>query len=253
MHSVTRCVLVAGFAMAALAGSGCPPDALTPGQLAVVAHDVRAGSPASIPVRLPPADRVYASTGTRGVTLSFDDGPDPMWTPQVLQVLRRHRLHAVFCMIGYRARAHPELVRQVAAEGHALCNHTLDHDAGLGYRPVPVMDRNLRATDTLLITASGVRPRYFRAAHGDFTPALVAVARRLGMASLGWHVTAADWRSPGVMTPGAIAAQVAATVRPGCIILFHDGGSPGTHWHTVDALELVLAELDRRQLPVTDP
>jgi peptidoglycan/xylan/chitin deacetylase (PgdA/CDA1 family) len=249
----SRWVLVMGLAIAALGGSARAPEAPPAGGLAVIAQDPRAHRPAPVRLRLAPADRVYSVTGAAGVTLSFDDGPDPLWTPQVLAVLRQHHVHAVFCMIGFRARAHPELVREVIAGGHALCNHTADHDPALGLRAVPEMERNLRTTDDVMTAAGGVRPRYFRAAHGNFTPALVGVARRLGLASLGWQVTASDWQSPEVMTPEAIAAQVTRTVRPGCIVLFHDGGSPGTHWQTVDALELVLADLDRRGRRVTDP
>jgi peptidoglycan/xylan/chitin deacetylase (PgdA/CDA1 family) len=194
---------------------------------------------------------VYEVTGTPAVTLTFDDGPDPQWTPRVLAVLERHHVRAVFCMVGYRVRSHPELVREVVAGGNALCNHTINHDPALGTKTVATMEENLRENSRLITAASGgVAPRYFRAPHGNFTPALVHVARRLGMASLGWEVTSSDWQSP-LMTPKNMANWVGRTMKPGCLILFHDGGSPGTHAHTVAGLDLVLSDLDRRGWPTT--
>jgi peptidoglycan/xylan/chitin deacetylase (PgdA/CDA1 family) len=152
-------------------------------------------------------------------------------------------------MVGFRVRAHPELVRQVVADGNALCNHTVDHDPTIGGKSTAAIERNLRENDALITKASGgIAPRYFRAPHGDFTPRLVGVADRLGLASLGWKVTSSDWQSP-LMTPAAIANWVGRTMKPGSMILFHDGGSPGTHWHTVAGLRLVLADLAHRNWP----
>jgi peptidoglycan-N-acetylglucosamine deacetylase len=225
-------------------GPGPAPKAVAPvGQLA------RAVAGAAGPVHLPPADGVYEETGNRAVGITFDDGPDPTWTPQVLAVLRQHHVRAVFCMVGFRVRAHPELVRQVVADGHALCNHTVDHDPTIGRKSVREIERNLRENNELITRASGgVAPRYFRAPHGDFTPRLVQVAHRLGLASLGWRVTSSDWQDP-LMQPAAMANWVGRTVRPGSIVLFHDAGSPGTHWHTVAGLRLILADLAKRHWP----
>ncbi|MEU2615660.1 polysaccharide deacetylase family protein, partial [Micromonospora sp. NPDC007271] len=75
-----------------------------------------------------------AITGTSAVALTFDDGPDPRYTPQVLALLREHHLTATFCVVGENARAHPDLIRAIVAGGHTLCNHTWNHDVALGRR-----------------------------------------------------------------------------------------------------------------------
>jgi peptidoglycan/xylan/chitin deacetylase (PgdA/CDA1 family) len=207
----------------------------------------RAGAPASpVTAHLPPASFVYENTGSAGIALTFDDGPSPIWTPKVLQVLAKYRVHAVFCMVGFRIRQHPELVRAVAAAGHTLCNHTVEHDPSIGRWSAKDIRADLVQNDELITAASGgVRPRYFRSPHGDFTPRIVEVARELGLASLGWRVTSSDWASPPPRAR-AIATNVLTTLRPGSIILFHDAGSPGTHAHTVAALPLVISGLERR-------
>ncbi|WP_344306255.1 polysaccharide deacetylase family protein [Fodinicola feengrottensis] len=206
-----------------------------PNQRAVAAH-------------LKPASFVYEDTGSAGIQLTFDDGPSPLWTPKVLQVLAKYHVHAIFCMVGFRVREHPELVRAVADAGHTLCNHTVEHDPSIGTWSVPDIRADLVENNELITAASGgVKPVYFRSPHGDFTPRIVEVAREVGLASLGWKVTATDWADP---PPPAwdIAANIHHHVRPGSIILFHDAGSPGTHAQTVAALKLVLDDFQRRHL-----
>ena len=74
---------------------------------------------------------------TPEVALTFDDGPDPTYTPQVLALLRPYRVKATFCVVGENAQAHPDLVRQIVADGHTLCNHSWHHDVLLGTRSRP--------------------------------------------------------------------------------------------------------------------
>ncbi|MFC7479229.1 polysaccharide deacetylase family protein [Luedemannella flava] len=88
----------------------------------------------------------WTTTGTRTVALTFDDGPDPRWTPAVLALLRRHRVHATFCLIGRNAARHPKLVRAIVAGGHTLCNHTWRHDIDLGRRSPAAIRADLTAT-----------------------------------------------------------------------------------------------------------
>jgi peptidoglycan/xylan/chitin deacetylase (PgdA/CDA1 family) len=201
---------------------------------------------------LRPDNHIFETNGTPGVTLTFDDGPDPRWTPQVLAVLREFHVKAVFCEIGFRVRQHPELTREVVREGHTLCNHTMWHQPALGKKPAAQIVRDLAETNWAISRASGgVRPYYFRAPHGDFTDREVRVAAGLGLASLGWKVTSSDWQNP-LMTPANMENWVSRTMYPGCIILFHDGGSPGTHWHTVAGLKLILNDIvNKRHWKVT--
>ncbi|GGM29189.1 polysaccharide deacetylase family protein [Dactylosporangium sucinum] len=173
-------------------------------------------------------------TGTQAVALTFDDGPDPVNTPRILQVLREHHVKATFCMVGFRVRDHPELVRQIAADGHTLCNHSWQHLLNLAKREPGYIDWDLRHTNDMIHAAVGpdVPVRYFRAPGGNFTPELVAKAKSLGMESIYWDVDPQDWNhKPDANAQAHIARvvrDVQRHVRPGSIVLSHDNGQPDT-------------------------
>jgi peptidoglycan/xylan/chitin deacetylase (PgdA/CDA1 family) len=188
---------------------------------------------------LKPASTPYRHTGSRAVALTFDDGPDPRWTPQVLALLRQYHIKATFCLIGVKVKAHPKLVRKIAADGHTLCNHTMRHDEKLKTKSQAAIDADLRATSALITKASGgVRPTYFGAPAGNWSGVIVSVARKQGMASIGWGVDPRDWSKPPTHT---IIARVRAGLAPGVIVLMHDGG--GDRSRTVAACKVLLPEL----------
>lgn len=182
------------------------------------------------------------TTGGRGVALTFDDGPDPRYTPQTLALLRSWRVKATFCLVGVNARAYPQLVRAIVAEGHTLCNHSWNHDIRLGSRPRADIQADLsRANEAIRAAAPGASIFYYRQPGGRWTSAVVTVARGLGMTSLHWAVDPADWRRPG---PSTIAARVIAGTGAGDIVLLHDAG--GDRSGTVSALRSILPSLARR-------
>ncbi|WP_344309972.1 polysaccharide deacetylase family protein [Fodinicola feengrottensis] len=247
--------LFGAFGVAVLLGltMGCDAGSPTPNAVTVPvpsttpsAEPTPSASGSALPTvngHLKPDNHIYETNGTQSVALSFDDGPDPTWTPQILAVLREYHVHAVFCEIGFRVKQHPELTKMVAKDGNTLCNHTMWHKPELGKKPAPQIVKDLADTNWLIQRASGgVRPVYFRAPQGDFTDREVQVAAGLGLASLGWKVTSSDWQKP-LMTPKNMLNWVDRTMQPGCIILFHDGGSPGTHAHTVAGLKLILDDI----------
>jgi peptidoglycan/xylan/chitin deacetylase (PgdA/CDA1 family) len=191
--------------------------------------------PAPPPLLLP-TSTPYRRTGSADVALTFDDGPDPTWTPQVLRLLRKYHVKATFCLIGVNVQAHPELVKKIVADGHALCDHTMHHDEHLKDKSHAAMLSDMRQTSALITKASGgVKPMYFRAPGGNWSPELVSAARSLGMASLGWQVDPRDWMKPPA---GTIVARVRAATKPGSIILMHDGG--GDRSRSVSALRTLL-------------
>ncbi|MEJ2871806.1 polysaccharide deacetylase family protein [Actinomycetospora sp. OC33-EN08] len=178
----------------------------------------------------------------KAVALTFDDGPDPAFTPRILDLLAAHRAHATFCMVGRAAQAHPDLVRRVVAEGHRLCNHTITHDAGIGMRTPDVMTRQLQISRDLLAQVSGdADVDYFRAPEGKWSPALVRSSAQDGMRALGWTVDPLDWTQPGA---DAIVARVQQRTHPGAVVLLHDGGGPRDQ--TVAAVEALLPWLADR-------
>lgn len=190
----------------------------------------------------PAAMGVMMITGDRGVALTFDDGPNPAYTPKVLALLRANHLHATFCVVGTEVRKYPQLVAQIAREGHSLCNHSWHHELDLGSWPASKIRANLnRTNDEIRRAAPGAVIRYFRQPGGLWTRRGVNVAAELGMFSIGWTVDPSDWEKP---PSGTIRARVLAQSYPGAVILMHDGG--GDRSSTVAACRSLLPALRHR-------
>jgi len=182
------------------------------------------------------------------VVLTFDDGPDPTWTPQVLTLLRQAKVHAVFCLVGREARKHADLVRQVLREGHTLCDHTENHDEHLPADRTAAARLEIARGAEALIRATGVHPVWFRAPGGEWSPAVERIVGEEGMVPLKWTVDPRDWERPRA---SVIAARVLLGARPGSIILLHDGG--GDRAGTVAALRYLLVNLPRLGLTFAEP
>ncbi|MEU8033777.1 polysaccharide deacetylase family protein [Streptomyces sp. NPDC049099] len=189
------------------------------------------------------AEIAHASDGgAHAVNITIDDGPDPRWTPQVLQLLRASGVKATFCMVGPQAQAHPELVRQVVAAGHRLCDHTVSHDTTMDKKPEAYQSQEVLEAERQISKASGgVRPMYYRAPGGAFTPYSRQLAASHGMRPLGWNVDSKDFERPGAQ---AIVATVQRELSNGPTILFHDAG--GDRSQTVAALRTLLPWLKQQ-------
>ena len=175
--------------------------------------------------------------GPKVVALTIDDGPSPVYTPQILAVLRQYQVTASFSMIGQNAAAFPAIAREVAAAGHMIVNHTWNH-YNLGCLPTAaVRDEISRATDAIH-AATGQRPGMFRAPYGVWPPAVFSYCAQAGLTPLAWSVDPRDWSRPGVR---AIVRDIEAGTRTGSIILEHDGG--GNRSQTVAALKIWLPRL----------
>lgn len=179
--------------------------------------------------------------GRPAVALTLDDGPDPHWTPPVLQILREEGVVATFCTVGTMATAHPELVRAEAAEGHAACDHTVHHDEHLDRRPPPEMAAEVNGQADTLRDILGTDPPYYRAPGGNLSPPMIEMAHARGMRVLHWSADVADFR---LHSPPRMLAWMLSQVRPGTIILLHDGG--GNRAATVAMLRPLIQELKVR-------
>jgi peptidoglycan/xylan/chitin deacetylase (PgdA/CDA1 family) len=193
-----------------------------------------------------PGDSVRRTTSTT-VALTFDDGPDPVQTPKMLDLLKKNGVTATFCLVGVQVQAHPELVRRIVAEGHALCNHSWDHSFTLGKQKSSQIRADLaRTNDAIQTAAPGAPIDYFRAPGGNFTDRLVTVADGFGMTSLYWDVDPRDWDQPAEETDSAhvdrVVDQVERNVRKGSIVLSHDFKQS----NTIDAYAILLPRLAAR-------
>lgn len=200
--------------------SASAPEAQPQDQVAKVAEDIAHAS-----------DR-----GAKGLNITIDDGPDPVWTPQVLELLKDSGVKATFCMVGTQAEAYPDLVKAVVADGHRLCNHTVSHDTAMDTKSEAYQRQQILDAERMITKASGgVRPQYYRAPGGAFTPYSRHLAASRGMRPLGWNVDTKDFEHPGVET---MVATVKSEISNGPTILFHDAG--GERSQTLAALRQVL-------------
>jgi peptidoglycan-N-acetylglucosamine deacetylase len=171
------------------------------------------------------------------VALTLDDGPDPTHTPAVLALLRKHGIRATFFLVGENAAEHPALVREIVGEGHHLANHTWTHPDLRRLSDSQIRDE-LERTSDVLQAAAGKPLTWFRAPGGDFSPVALRTCSELGMRAMGWSVDPRDWARPGI---SHITDRVLKAVRPGSIVLNHDGG--GDRSQTIAALRTYLPVL----------
>ncbi|MFE2235345.1 polysaccharide deacetylase family protein [Streptomyces sp. NPDC059442] len=208
-----------------------------------------AQNPARPPARVPESIAHASESGGQAVNITIDDGPDPRWTPDVLRILKKNDVKAVFCMIGPQARQHPELVKQVVADGHRLCDHTTDHDTTMDRKSPEYQKQQILAAKKMIEDAAGgATVEYYRAPGGAFTPDSRRIAAAAGMRPLGWNVDTKDFHRPGTQ---AIVDTVRNELPNGPTILFHDGG--GDRSQTVAALEQVLPWLKEQGHPTGFP
>ncbi|WP_412753685.1 polysaccharide deacetylase family protein [Krasilnikovia sp. M28-CT-15] len=182
--------------------------------------------------------RVHAARKT--VALTFDDGPHPRYTPQVLNLLRKYHVKATFCIVGDNAARYPKLVRRIRAEGHRLCNHTRSH-ANMARLSNSAARRQITKAQQQIRAAAGVSPTVFRFPYGSSSARVRAIVRSCGLRNLGWTVDTRDWERPSART---ITARVLRGARPGAVVLMHDGG--GNRSHTVASLDSTIRQLQRK-------
>ncbi|GGV54005.1 polysaccharide deacetylase family protein [Streptomyces longisporoflavus] len=206
----------------------------------------QAGTTDSAPAAKKPAVKPVSKTiahasekGKRGINITIDDGPDPKWTPQMLDLLKQYDVKATFCMVGTQAQAHPDIVKKVVADGHRLCDHSISHNTGMDKESNAYQAKQILDAERMITKASGgVRPMYYRAPGGAFTPYSRKLAADRGMRPLGWNVDTKDFERPGT---DAIIATVERELPNGPTLLFHDAG--GDRTQTVEALRTLLPRL----------
>ncbi|WP_233476402.1 polysaccharide deacetylase family protein [Paenibacillus sonchi] len=182
-------------------------------------------------------------TAQKVIALTFDDGPDPSETDQILDVLQQYNAKCTFFAIGKRIAAYPEVARRVITEGHELANHTYNHV----YFKKPISEQQiqeeLELTEKEIVKVSGRHSSLFRPPGGMYDETLVDVSNSMGLKPVlwSWHQDTRDWNRPGVYS---ISSRVIRNARNGDIVLFHD------HVHgqsqTREALKIILPELQKQ-------
>jgi peptidoglycan/xylan/chitin deacetylase (PgdA/CDA1 family) len=186
-----------------------------------------------------------AVSGAR-LALTFDDGPDPTHTREVLALLEARGHRGTFFVIGRRAREHAELCAEIVRRGHGLANHSFTHSHATPFWPAPRLAEDLERAQALLV-AAGARARWFRPPIGILSPRVVAAAARARLELVGWTASARDGVASA--TVERAAARLERALRPGAILVLHDAAERGGRAPICAAvLARVLDALDTRGL-----
>jgi peptidoglycan-N-acetylglucosamine deacetylase len=188
-----------------------------------------------------------------GVALTFDDGPHPEGTPAVLDVLEEAGIKATFFLVGEQVERRPALAAEIAARGHLVALH------GYRHRPQPAMGARAAREDMargaeVISEAAGAAAVWHRPPYGLYSPAGLDAARQRGLKPILWSLWGKDWRR--LTTPERIAARATRDLHAGDVILLHDAdfySSRGSHERTVEALKLIVGELERQKIGTVLP
>ena len=178
--------------------------------------------------------------GQRCISLTFDDGPTSLRTPQVLEILRKSNVQATFFVIGKQAEQHPELLRRAVADGHLIGNHTYSHPALFCFLMPGRLRREIEQGQETIERICGYKPRYFRSPVGLRHPLLNLYLKQSNLEYISWRIRSFDTLAK---RPEAILRRIYRGVTPGDIVLLHDNAAASA---TLEALPQLIHELKQR-------
>jgi peptidoglycan-N-acetylglucosamine deacetylase len=197
------------------------------------------------------------ATFKKNVALTFDDGPSPKWTPQVLEILKANHVRATFFMIGQNARANPSLVRRVLAEGHTIGNHSYSHP---NFTTLSTdQQRASMENATKYISAAiegGYKPCFFRPPYGSYNSTTINLARNRGMSVVKWSRNTKDWAAPSSLSTSfqkTIVANATSPLSSHPNVIMHDGGPSAYRQNTVNSLQRIITFYKSRGYKFTNP
>ncbi|EFM10076.1 polysaccharide deacetylase [Paenibacillus curdlanolyticus YK9] len=177
------------------------------------------------------------------IALTFDDGPNPKQTNEILDVLKQYEAKCTFFVVGKRVEAYPDVARRIVGEGHEIANHTYHHIYFQSSSSERQVQQELELAEQAINQATGQHSVLFRPPGGMFDEKLVSVANHMGLKPViwSWHQDTKDWVRPGVYR---ITSRVLRNAHHGDIVLFHDFVAGKSQ--TKEALETILPELHKR-------
>ncbi|MFD6552399.1 polysaccharide deacetylase family protein [Streptomyces sp. NPDC058398] len=257
-----RRALIAGAAVLGAAGAAGTARVLTAGQAAEPARGLPLSGPQANRALKPSAYRLRPLAGYgppphgtqlrtlvrhepfmrvsgrgRTMVLTFDDGPDPTYTPEILRTLREYDVHAMFFVCGQMAADNKDLLGEMADNGHIVGNHTWSHPL-LTKLSRSAIRSEIERTSEVIDDAYGEPPSWFRAPYGEWNRATYQIGADLGMEPMAWTIDTNDWARPGTR---AIVGTIQKEAAPGVVVLSHDAG--GDRSQSVQALRTYLPRL----------
>ncbi len=180
------------------------------------------------------------NTKENSIALTFDDGINPEFTPEVLELLKKHNAKATFFCIGKHIEKHPEIAKKIITDGHTIGNHTYNHSNNWGFLSSEKVENELKKTDKIIETATGKSTKLFRPPFGVTNPNIAKVIQKLDYKVIGWSIRSLD---TVIKNPERILKRITSKVKKGDIILLHD-----TNQKSIDVLEQLLLFLDENNL-----
>ncbi len=180
---------------------------------------------------------LYGNPFIKAVALTFDDGPHPVYTREILSILARYNVKATFFVVGKMAEVTPELIRAESAAGHLIANHTYNH-INLNHLPVGEVKAELLACNYVVKSILGTDMRYFRPPGGDYDKMVIKAGSEEGFTMVLWTDDPGDYSDPGKK---AIFDDVLARLSNGGVILLHDGVQ-----QTIDILPRLITTIEKR-------
>ncbi|SIT05727.1 Peptidoglycan/xylan/chitin deacetylase, PgdA/CDA1 family [Zobellia uliginosa] len=177
---------------------------------------------------------------TNWVSITFDDGPNPEFTPKALELLAKYNAKATFFCVGQRIEKHPEILKQIISQGHTIGNHTYSHANTFGFLSLDKVLNELVQTKDLVHSLTGKKIKLYRPAFGVTNPQIAKAVDKLKVHSIGWSVRSLDTTSRSEET---VLKRITNKVSKGDIILLHD-----TNEKTIAVLEQLLLFLRKKNL-----
>ncbi|GGJ04803.1 hypothetical protein GCM10010885_12430 [Alicyclobacillus cellulosilyticus] len=185
---------------------------------------------------------LHGPTDRKAIALTFDDGPDDVWTPQILRILAQYQVKATFFCVGQRVQQSPRVLQQIYREGHVVGNHSWSHPNLTRLSPAEVRAEVERTSDEIQ-RLLGVRPYLFRPPYGALSDEVIREVVAMGYKIVFWNVDSLDWAG---LTGPQVAANVLAHAGPGAIVLMHSAGGTGEGREpTVQSLPYIIVTLRR--------
>jgi peptidoglycan-N-acetylglucosamine deacetylase len=187
----------------------------------------------------------YFNNG-KGILFRFDDGPDPLYTPRILEILKSESLKALFAVTGKNAEKYPEIIKKIQMENHIIGNHTYSHPYNIllmGYKKI---NEEIRRTNEIIKNITGKEPEFFCPPMGQRNPVIGRVIKNLNLKPLMWDIKTSDT----LYSTARIVKTIEKKITSPAIILFHDGVLPWSKNHrecTVEALKIAIRFLKQSE------
>jgi peptidoglycan/xylan/chitin deacetylase (PgdA/CDA1 family) len=190
--------------------------------------------------KYPQVFRLNGSPREKKIALTFDDGPDDKYTPQILDVLHRYHVPATFFVVGYRSQGHPAIIKRIVKEGHALGNHSYNH-ANPAMLTEAQFQKQIETTQLILRQIIGFEPRLIRTPYGALNEAQLHWAAAHGFVIVNWDIDSQDWKQ---LSSAQVLGNILSHTHKGAIVLQHSaGGQRQDLSGTVKALPALIEQL----------